>query len=110
MPKSNTRPLMGRIRGEKAPGEKKKIGAAAERAWLNDKAAGTLKPAIARANCDVDVDLPPASRPAPPSPRLTDWILTGLFFGEAALITCTKVRSRFSNEDSRTGRSRHSAV
>ena len=44
--------------GEREAGEKKKIGAAAERALAEGKGAGTLKPAIARANCDVDVDLP----------------------------------------------------
>ena len=53
----------GKDPGEKVVGEKKKIGALAEREWREAKAAGRLRPAIARANCDVDADLQPA-RPA----------------------------------------------
>ena len=84
----------GKDPGEKAPGEKKKIGALAERAWREGRAAGTLKPAIARVNCDVDVDLPPAS-PAVTRPRFSDWILGGVVLGEAAVLTYMKLRSRF---------------
>src|SRR6476469_1945918 len=36
----------GKEPGEKQPGEKKKIGAAAERAWREQRASGTFKPAI----------------------------------------------------------------
>jgi|RhiMetdeSRZDD1v2_1073273.scaffolds.fasta_scaffold03854_16 membrane protein len=83
----------GKDPGEKAAGEKKKIGAVAERAWVEGKAAGTLKPAIARANCDVDVDLPPAS-PAVARPRVSDWIVSGVILGETALLAFMKLRSR----------------
>jgi membrane protein len=83
----------GKDPGEKVAGEKQKIGAVAERSWQESQVAGTLKPAIALANCDVDVDLPPASPPVR-SPRLTDWILTGLVLGDAVLIAYTKLRSR----------------
>ena len=89
----------GKDPGEKVAGEKKMLGAVAEQAWLGKKAAGTLEPAIAAANCDVDVDLPPA-RPAAPAaaarPRLSDWILSGVVLGEAALVAYVKLRSRFN--------------
>jgi len=56
----------GKDPGEKEAGEKKKIGAIAERAWRRRrKVAGTLKPALSRSNCDVDADL----LPAPPTAR-----------------------------------------
>jgi membrane protein len=87
----------GKEPGEKEIGEKKKIGALAERAWTEQKRAGTLKPAIARENCDVDVDLPPAA-PVPRlagSPRPSDWILGTLFLGQAAFVTYAKLRARF---------------
>jgi membrane protein len=48
----------GKDPGEKMAGEKKMIGAVAERAWTEQKAAGTFKPAIAQANCVVDAVLP----------------------------------------------------
>src|SRR3954465_12940415 len=65
----------GKDPGEKAPGEKKKIGAVAERAYEDRKAAGTLNPALARTNCDVDAELPPASPATPPRrPRARDWV------------------------------------
>src|SRR5262245_20919855 len=50
----------GKDPGEKEAGEKKKLGILAARAWQERKAAGTVKPAISRANCDVDADLLPA--------------------------------------------------
>jgi membrane protein len=84
----------GKDPGEKQPGEKKKIGALAERAWLEGSAAGTLKPAIARANCDVDADLPRAV-PAETRPRFSEWVLSGLVLGETALLAYTALRSRF---------------
>lgn len=85
----------GKDPGEKVPGEKTKIGVLAEQAWEHGKAAGTLKPAISRANCDVDVDLPPAAPAEPPPPRASDWILSGVVLGEAAVIAYAKLRSRF---------------
>jgi hypothetical protein len=85
----------GKEPGEREPGEKKKIGAVAERAWLEGQAAGTLKPAIARANCDLDADLPPA-RPGEARPRVSDWVLTGVVLGETALVAFLKLRARFN--------------
>jgi membrane protein len=85
----------GKDPGEKAPGEKKKLGAVAERAWQEGKAAGTLKPAIAARNCDVDDDLlapPPA---VPRQPRLSDWVVAGLLLGETTLLIYSKLRGRF---------------
>jgi membrane protein len=84
----------GKDPGEKEPGEKKKLGAAAERAWREGQAAGTLKPAIARANCEIDVDLLPAGPAGPPRPRLTDWIVSGIVLGETALIAYAKLKLR----------------
>ena len=75
------------------PGEKKKIGAIAERAWEEGKKAGTLKPALSRKNCDVDDDLLPSAPPAP-RPRLSDWVLGSLVFGEVALMMYARLRSR----------------
>jgi hypothetical protein len=83
----------GKDPGEKEPGEKKKLGAVAERAWSEGKAAGTLRPAIPQTNCDVDADLRPA-RPAEARPRFSDWVLTGVVLGEAALLAYGKLRSR----------------
>ena len=84
----------GKDPGEKQPGEKKKIGALAERAWLQGRAAGTLEPAIARENCDVDADLP-RSVPAETRPRFSDWVVSGVVLGEAAILAYMKLRSRF---------------
>jgi membrane protein len=88
----------GKDAGEKVVGEKKKIGALAEREWREDKAAGRLRPAIARANCEVDVELQPA-RPADARPRTSDWVLTGLAVGPAAALIWAKVRNRFKRTE-----------
>ena len=84
----------GKEPGEKAPGEKKKIGAVAERAWAENKAAGRLRPAIARANCDIDDDL---MRPVPVGShfRLSESIVGGLALAEIAAIAYAKLKSRF---------------
>ncbi len=84
----------GKDPGEKVPGEKVKVGILAEQAWAHDKAAGTLKPAIAAANCDVDNDLPPAAPATPPPPRASDWILGGVVLGEAAALAYFRIRAR----------------
>jgi membrane protein len=88
----------GKDPGEKVPGEKKKLGAVAERAWTDRHAGETLRPAIARGNCDIDAALP-RRRPAPPLPRPvtrpSDWIVSGLVLGEVAVMAYVKLRSRF---------------
>jgi membrane protein len=86
----------GKDPGEKIAGEKKKIGLPAERAW-RDRQGGTLKPAIARENCDVDRDLPPIAMPQPREPRFSDWLVTGFVFAEMALLGYVKLRRRCSN-------------
>jgi membrane protein len=85
----------GKDPGERAPGEKRKIGAVAERAWKARRESGAFRPAIAAANCTVDAGLPPASPAAPPRVRASDVIVTGLAFGEAALLVYAKLRARF---------------
>jgi membrane protein len=87
----------GKEAGEKVAGGKKKIGAVAERAWAEHKAAGTLEPALAIANCDVDDEL---MRPAParPGPRLSDSIIGGLVLAEIAAIAYAKLKSRFDRD------------
>jgi membrane protein len=86
----------GKERGEKALGEKKKIGILAEREWHEARAAGRIRPAISRANCDVDVDLPPA-RPPDVRPRTSDFVLGGLAVAPAVAFTFSKVRNRLKS-------------
>jgi len=87
----------GKEPGERVPGEKKKIGAVAERAWEERVAAGALTPAMAQANCDIDDDL---MHPAPerPSPRLSESIISGLVLAEIAAIAYAKLKSRFASD------------
>ena len=96
----------GKEPGEQVPGEKKKIGAVAERAWEEHQAAGALRPAIATANCDIDDDLH-ASRPrAARVPRLSDWIIGGLVLAEIGAHAYAKLRSRFAPARGRPERER----
>jgi membrane protein len=86
----------GKDPGEKVAGEKKKIGAASEPATLENQPAGTLQPAFARENCDIDNDLPPFAPPPPREPRFSDWLVAGVVVGEAALLTYAKLRRRLT--------------
>jgi uncharacterized BrkB/YihY/UPF0761 family membrane protein len=87
----------GKDPGEKVPGEKKKIGARAERDWSERHARGTFQPAIAASGtCDVDRDLPPVPT-GNERPRPSDWILGGLPLGAAALFTFARLRKRLKN-------------
>ena len=82
----------GKEPGEKVAGEKRKLGPAAERAWREQKAAGTFKPALSAANCIVDDELLPAP-PAPPrKTRFSEWVVTGLVVAETAALTWSKLR------------------
>jgi membrane protein len=83
----------GKDPGEKKIGEKKKIGALAERHYEDQVRAGTLQPALSAANCDVDNDLPKITEPR--RPRLSDWILSGLVLGQAAAMAYMAFRRRF---------------
>jgi hypothetical protein len=82
----------GKDPGEKEIGEKKKIGVLAEKAYDEGLRAGTLRPAIAAANCDVDNEL--IAPPAPPRTRVSDWILSGVVLGELAALTYARLRRR----------------
>ena len=97
----------GKEPGERVPGEKKKIGAVAERAWEERLAAPAPRPAMATTNCDIDDDLmhPP---PARPRPRLSDTIIGGLVLAEIAAIAYAKLISRFDQARRRSERERRS--
>jgi len=88
----------GKDPGEKVPGEKTVLGAAAERAWKDRQTSPAVtapKPDAVRGNCDVDADLPPASPAAPPPPRPSDWIVGGVVLGEAMVMAYATLRRRF---------------
>jgi hypothetical protein len=95
----------GKEPGERVPGEKKKIGAVAERAWEEHLAAGELRPAIATANCDIDDDL---MRPVPgrSRPRLSDSIIGGLVLAKIGADAYAKLKSRFAPARRRPERER----
>jgi membrane protein len=84
----------GKDPGEKVAGEKKQIGALAERTYNQKVAAGTFKPALTGPNCTVDRDLPPASHPPLPRPRLSDWVLGSMVVGQAAVLTYFRLKSK----------------
>ncbi len=63
----------GKDPGEKVVGEKKKLGARAAEGFESRRRAGTLKPALESANCDVDNDLAPPPPVQPPS-RSAGWL------------------------------------
>jgi membrane protein len=84
----------GKDPGEKEIGEKKKLGAVAERDYEERQRTGTLQPALEGPNCDVDNDLVSTGPPARRSARISDWILGGVVLGETALLTYTRLRSR----------------
>ena len=86
----------GKDPGEKQVGEKKKIGPLAERHWNERQRAGTLRPLWGGLNCAIDAELPPARAPEPARARPSDWLLSGLVVGEAALMAYAKLRARFS--------------
>jgi len=85
----------GKDPGEKVAGEKKQIGALAERTYNQKVAAGTFKPALKGPNCTVDRDLPPASHPPLPRPRLSDWVLGSMVVGQAAVLYYFRLKSKF---------------
>jgi membrane protein len=85
----------GKDPGEREAGEKQKISVLAARAREDGEAAGTLKPAIAYRNCDVDDDLLAApSRPG--RPRASDWVIGGMVLGQTAVLAYLKLRARFN--------------
>jgi membrane protein len=84
----------GKEPGEKVPGEKTKIGARAERAWHEQKAAGTFRPAAG--TCDIDKVLPRAPS-GPPRGRASEWILGGVPLAALAAAAFAKVRRRIKD-------------
>jgi hypothetical protein len=86
----------GKDPGEKRIGEKKKIGSRAERDWTERKRAGTHRPQWGGLNCGVDAELPPARPQQAEVARASDWILSGVVLGEAALVAYAKIRARFA--------------
>jgi membrane protein len=95
----------GKEPGERVPGEKKKIGAVAERAWEEHLAAGALRPAIATANCEIDDELMRPD-PARSRPRLSDAIIGGLVLAKIGVDAYAKLKSRFAPARGRPERER----
>jgi membrane protein len=89
----------GKDPGEKEIGKKKKLGTAAEQEWSDRAKTAVDVPTPAMpGNCAIDVELPPAaavSSAAVRRPLPSDWLLSGLVLGEAAILTYAKLRSRF---------------
>jgi membrane protein len=91
----------GKDPGEKVAGEKKQIGALAERTWVRQHEEETFKPALSAANCMVDMPPPETSRSlrrhealAAYGTRASDWILSGLVLAETAVLMFVRLRSR----------------
>ena len=88
-----------RTRARRWPARRRRSAPLAERAWDEQQARRHAASRRSRAaNCDVDADLPPAARPRARVPRPSDWILSGLVLGEAALVAYAKLRSRFATK------------
>ena len=86
----------GKDPGEKELGAKKQIGPLAQRNYEERARSGQLRPAWGDLNCGVDAELPPATAArVPPVRRPSDWVLSGVVLGQAALLTWVKLRSRF---------------
>jgi membrane protein len=85
----------GKDPGEKRLGERKRIGPLAERTWSERQRAQVGRPAWGQLTCGIDADLPSAEPVRQPEPRPSDWVLSGVVLGEAALLTYAKLRARF---------------
>lgn len=90
----------GKEPGEKVAGEKETI-ARAERHAGDFDSAGMLNPALAATNCDVEVDLPPASGPRV---RASDWLLGTLGLGIYFFRHWLKVRPLLAAQVKSAGR------
>lgn len=93
----------GKDPGEKVPGEKKKIGARARRAWEERQQKAAARPAAASIaameNCDVEVALPPAAA-APRRSRASEWVLSGIVLGQAAVLSFLRIRKNLNKTPS----------
>jgi membrane protein len=91
----------GKEPGEKVPGQKKKIGALARRLYEQRKREGTSSaprpaPAVGpRSSLPALSPVMTRSASTPAHTRASDWILSGLVLGQAALLVYAKLRSRF---------------
>lgn len=83
----------GKDPGEKKLGARKQIGLLAARTYDERKRAGTFEPAWGGVNCIVDAELPTAPAAAP-RPKASDWVLSGIVLGQAALLTYRRLRAR----------------
>jgi membrane protein len=82
----------GKDPGERVAGERKAIGPLADRMWRERKRAGTFRPALSAANCEVDRDLPPAAAPPREPARPSDWVLSSVALAPVAFRAYRKVR------------------
>jgi len=96
----------GKDRGEKRPGERRRIGRLAQRLWRRRAQQGGARTpplpaaalvatpeAIGFANCAIDADLP-VSADTPQRPRPSDWLLSLIVVAETALVTYWRLRAR----------------
>lgn len=83
----------GKAPGERVPGEKKVVGARAQRLYEEKKAKGEIPitPLPEGVNCDIDG----APAPAHAAPKLSDLIIGTIALGSAALVAAKKVRDEF---------------
>jgi membrane protein len=80
----------GKDPGERVPGEKKVVGARAQRAYEEKRATGEMpvRPIPAAVNCDIDRGAAPTVEPAKPS----DLLIGTIALAPAALFAVKKVR------------------
>jgi membrane protein len=88
----------GKDPGEKAAGEKKQIGALAERTWEEQRREGTFRPALSPENCVIDRELPQAVQ-QPRRVRPSDLVVGGLVIGQAAAIAYARMRAYFKRTE-----------
>jgi hypothetical protein len=83
----------GKDPGERVPGEKRVVGARAQRVYEEKKAKGELpiKPIPGDVNCDLDRAPVPERRPA----KASDLLIGTLAIASTALIAGKKVRDEF---------------
>jgi membrane protein len=84
----------GKDPGEKRLGARAMIGVRAERTWQERARAEGPRSAWAGLNCAVDRELPPAVPSSTRPARASDWLLSSLVLGEAALMTYATLRAR----------------
>jgi membrane protein len=80
----------GKDAGERVPGEKRVVGARAQRLYEEKKARGELPVKAMPADLNCDIDRAPA--PAQPAPKPSDLIIGALALTPAAVLAAKKVR------------------